>query len=161
MIGSKLARQGCTEITGWRSTGNSEQYESNGKFNNGNGRFYPKHDGYYLCCSNIRLDRFPDPYARPIIAANGEKHYNNGLHTIEGNWTFTDYHSLQVPGTLRLRKGQWASALTYKQDFYHAMASPPANPAWTTATLLHDAFTSLVGLSYFVLAGLITTHLHF
>merc|ERR1712048_102623 len=46
------AGRGWREITNWRTSGNNEMYESLGEFNNGNGRFYPKATGYYLCDAN-------------------------------------------------------------------------------------------------------------
>jgi len=107
------AGNGWREIVNYRTNGNNELYESTGEFNEANGRFSPKTDGYYLCSANVRLDSFSGSYARLLIAINNAKDVNNGLHTIEGSGRSTNYFSLQLSGSIQVKKGQYVSAFIY------------------------------------------------
>ena len=90
-------------------------YENGNEFNNQNGRFFPKQTGYYLCNANVRMDMFNTGFSRLLIAINGKRDVNNGLHTIEGNGGSTNYRSMMISGTLRMTKGQYASVYVFSQ----------------------------------------------
>ena len=88
-------------------------YENANEFDNLNGRFVPKQTGYYLCNANVRLDQFNQGFSRLLIAINGKRDVNNGLHTIEGNGGSTNYRSMMVSGTLKLKKTEYASVFVH------------------------------------------------
>lgn len=95
-------------------------YENADEFTEGNGRFYPKQDGYFLCSANVRFDSFTKAksYSSVLIAIDGDKDRNNGMSTVEGNGGSTNYRSMMVSGTLQLKgggvgKGQYASVFTF------------------------------------------------
>ena len=91
-------------------------YENGNEFHNMNGRFYPKQDGYYLCNANVRLDRFGGTYSRLLIAINNRKDVNNGLHTIEGNGGSSNFRSMNVAGTVQIKRGQYVSVAVYSSN---------------------------------------------
>jgi len=117
LVANIKAVKGWREVRNWRTSSNSELYESNGEFNNALGRFSPKETGYFLCAANVRLDGFQAAsYSRLLITINGAKDVNNGLHTIEGRGGSTNYRSMMVTGTLMINKGQYASVYVYSSN---------------------------------------------
>merc|ERR1719181_1706415 len=111
------AGRGWREITNWRTTGNNEMYESLGEFNNGNGRFYPKATGYYLCNANAVLDGFTaSGYSRLMLVINNHRDVNNGLMAIEANGGSTNWRGMSVGGTVMIKKGQYLSVQTYSSN---------------------------------------------
>ena len=61
----------------------------------------------------MSIFRARNSYFRAIIAVNGHKSTNNGLHVIEGNGGSTNYRTMAVSGNLQLKKGQYASVFVY------------------------------------------------
>merc|ERR1719174_2922576 len=111
------AGRGWREITNWRTSGNNELYESMGEFNNGNGRFYPKATGYYLCNSNAVLDGFTSAgYSRLMLVVNNHRDVNNGLMAIESNGGSSNWRGMTVGGTVLIKKGQYLSLQTYSSN---------------------------------------------
>ena len=53
-----------------------------------------------------------------VIALNGNKDVNNGLHVIEGNGGSTNYRTLSVSGNVQLKKGQYTSVFLYSSNDY-------------------------------------------
>merc|ERR1711937_1011637 len=111
------AGRGWREITNWRTSGNNEMYESLGEFNNGNGRFYPKETGYYLCNANAVLDGFTaSGSSRLMLVINNHRDVNNGLMAIEANGGSTNWRGMSVGGTVMIKKGQYLSVQTYSSN---------------------------------------------
>ena len=114
-----ITASGWKEVGGWRTKANNELYETNNEFNDKTGRFAPKITGYYLCNANVRLDKFASTGKASsglLIAINGKKDANNGLHTIEGNGGSTNFRSMTVSGTMQLSKGQYASVWVHAEN---------------------------------------------
>ena len=117
LVTTITAQRGWREIKNWRTNGNNEMYESDRSFENGSGRFRPKQNGYYLCNANVRLDGFSKAgYSRLMIAVNGKKDVNNGLHTIEGNGGSTNFRSMMVSGTLQIKANEYASVFVFSSN---------------------------------------------
>ena len=129
---------GWREINNWRTSLNNELYESDGSFDNGNGRFKPNQEGYYLCNANVRLDSISaSAEARLLIAINGKQEEVNGLSVAEGNGGSTNYRSLTISGTLKLKKTEYASLFTFtKGDNVYYIRSDSG----FSCQLLHSPF---------------------
>merc|ERR1712096_132636 len=84
-----------------------------GGFDPTTGRFTAPIKGYYFCAAQLRMDAIGSTYTRLIIALNGDQDYNNGLHAIDGNSGSTDYRTLNVAGSLLMKKGDYVSAYVY------------------------------------------------
>ena len=107
---SPYLKAGFYEIKNWRTDGNNEMFESDGSFNNGNGRFYPKMTGTYLCNANIQIDAFTNKGSSGLfIAINGNKTPESGMYTVEGDGGSSNYRSMMVTGVVSVTKGQYVS----------------------------------------------------
>merc|ERR1712151_269397 len=110
---SPYLKAGWYEIKNWRTNGNNEMFETDGSFNNGNGRFYPRQNGYSLCNANVRLDGFTNKGSSGLsIAINGKPDPNGGMYTVTGDGGSTNYRSMMVTGTVWVKTGQYVSVFT-------------------------------------------------
>ena len=107
-------KAGWREVTNWRTTANNELYATDGSLDGSKGRFKPNQNGYFLCNANVRLDSLSaSAEARLNIGLNGKPDEVNGLSVAEGNGGSTNYRSLTISGTLKLKKTDFASVFTY------------------------------------------------
>eukprot|EP00937_MAST-01D_sp_MAST-1D-sp2_P001996 g1996.t1 len=115
--GMQAASTGWTEVTSWRTSGTATLYDaSGGAWDNANGRFTASTAGYYRVSTNIRADSLAaSSYARVLIAKNGDKDYQNGLHSIRGSGKSTDYTHLRVSGLVQLGAGDYVSVYVYSR----------------------------------------------
>merc|ERR1712054_524673 len=104
---------GWHTVTNWVAKGNNELYIMGGGQLSKTAYTVPT-SGYYVCASQLRIDSMSRSYhVRMIIAVNGHKDTNNGLHVIQGNRGSTNYRSLRVAGTLYLEKSDSVSVMVY------------------------------------------------
>ena len=103
------------EVTQWNSAEKTQAiYNAGGRFNDGNGRFAPLKDGYYLCSANIQMqDHSYSYYTRLVLAINGDHDVQNGQSVIEGDGGSTDYRTMTVSGTMHLSKTDYVSVWVY------------------------------------------------
>ena len=113
-VASVDGRRGWTEVHNWRTSGDPALYNAGGNMDVKTGRFTAHYNGYYLCSAQVRLDgAASSSYFRTVIAINGNRNGNNGLHVIDGNGGSTNARTLSVTGTIQLKAGQHTSVFVY------------------------------------------------
>jgi len=100
-------------ITHWRT--NYTGGFTSGAFQAASGIFTAPSTGYYYFTSNIRLDQANGQYHRIWLAVDDTPDSNNELLSIEGN-PYLNYYTMNVGGTMFLKKGQKVNVQSYSND---------------------------------------------
>ncbi len=90
-------------------------YDDGGGYNSTTGRFTAPAgaSGWYFFSCQARLDGAGGAYIRGSIAKNGTTMYNApNLHSINGNYHSTNYHSITVAGVMFLLAGDYVEYWT-------------------------------------------------
>ena len=106
--GNLLLAGGWSEVTAWKTEGNYELYNT-GHFDQNSGRFTPPAGGYYLCSTQLRIDSFSSSYTNLVISFNGAHDVENGMATVDGDHSSTDYRAMSVSGVVKVTEGDYLS----------------------------------------------------
>ena len=121
----KMAK-GVSPITGWRVSGSKGLYNVGGGFNINNGRYVVPRNGIYYCAAMIRMDGTNSATSnfRLNLVVNSEVDYSNGFHAYRGNKASSNYGSLNLAGTLNVKKADFISLITFSS----------ADTTWTVSS---------------------------
>lgn len=111
-----VKRAGWTELTGWSTNASSVGlYETGSGLNSANGRYSPPKSGIYLVSASVTLDNASPYYMRLVLAVNNVLNVNNGMHSMEGRPSATQY-TMTVNGAMEILAGERISVYLYSSS---------------------------------------------
>ena len=99
-------------LANWRTKGTVGIYKLGNSFNESTGEFTVSKDGYYYFSANIRMHGARSGFFRLLLSVNGSTSLR-GLNALRGDNPKEDYFTLNLAGTLFLKKGQKVSLLVF------------------------------------------------
>ena len=114
--GSAAMKTGWKEVAKWRVAGPSSVYTVGGGFNKATGQYKSPKAGAFFCGAMIRLDgASKSSYFRVNLNLNRKADNNNGLHVIRGNKGSANYGTMNVAGSIYLKKNDIVSVYVFSR----------------------------------------------
>ena len=111
--------KGWSIVKNWSTKGSKLLYASPAKNGapNPEGFYTASQDGYFACTAQIRLDSASSSgFFRTILALNGDTSKTKAFVSIDGNKGSTNYRTMRVAGTVRMKKGDTVAVFVYSSS---------------------------------------------